>query len=257
MRVGACIGIGEIPAGGAGLDYIEPRVADLLMCDKDDAVFEASLAGVGAAAVRPEAVNCFLPSELKCAGPEVNPVALDAWAASACRRAEKVGVRIIVFGSGASRRLPDGFEPARAVEQMVDTLRRFGPIAADHGVTIALESLSAQDTNFITTIDEAAEIARAVEHPNIRLVADTYHMLRDGEGPESLARAGGLIVHVHCAEKAGRHPLGAGGEDQRPYFRALKDAGYDGRISLECKWRDIRAELPGGVEQVRLQWRTA
>ena len=255
MRVGACIPLGDVPAGG--LDYIEPRVADLLMCAEDDARFDAAVQAVAATKIKPEAVNCFFPDKLRNVGPDVDPVALDAWVATACRRAEAVGVKVIVFGSGGSRRVPDGFPREKAVEQIVDSLRRFGRLAADHGVTIGLESLSRQGANFILTIDEAAEIVRAVDHPNIGIVADTYHMLSDGEGPGSLTRAGGLIVHVHCAEKAGRAPLGTAGEDQRPYLRALKDVGYDGRISLECDWKDMPGQLPGGLAELRRQWQTA
>lgn len=257
MRIGVCTDLGKVAAPPAGLDYIEPTVASLLMCDKDDADFAPVAGAVAAATLKPEAVNCFFPGSLPNTGPEVNPIALDAWVSIACRRAAALGVGIIVFGSGGSRRVPDGFSRDKACAQIVENLMRYGPIAGTHGVTIGLESLSAADCNFITSVDEAADIVRSVNHPNIRIVADTYHMATDGEGPGSIRRAGGVIVHVHCAEGSGRGPLGTTGEDQRPYFRALKDVGYDGRISMECKWKDLPAQLAGGVAELREQWQTA
>ncbi len=257
MRIGVCAELGEVASPPAGLDYIEPRVVSLLMCDKDDADFAPVALAVQAATLKPEAVNCFFPNSLPNTGPEVNPIALDAWVSIACRRAAALGVGIIVFGSGGSRRVPEGFSRDKAREQIVDNLKRYGPIAGDNGVTIALESLSSGGCNFITTVDEAAGIVRSVNHPNIRVLADTYHMASDGEGPGSIRRAGELVVHVHCAEVDGRGPLGTVGEDQRPYFRALKDVGYDGRISLECKWNDLSAQVAGGVAELRQQWRTA
>lgn len=257
MRIGACVELGEVVVPPAGLDYIEPRVSSLLMCDKDDEDFAPVASAVQAATIKPEAVNCFFPGSLPNTGPEVNPIALDAWVSITCRRAAAVGVGIIVFGSGGSRRVQEGFSRDKAREQIVDNLKRYGPIAAENGVTIALESLSANDCNFITTVDEAADIVRSVNHPNIRVLADTYHMATDGEGPGSISRAGELIVHVHCAEADGRGPLGTVGEDQRPYFRALKDVGYDGRISMECKWNDLPAQLVGGTAELLRQWQTA
>jgi len=257
MRIGVCADLGKVAAPPAGLDYIEPTVASLLMCDKGDADFAPVASAVEASPLKPEAVNCFFPNALANTGPEVNQIALDAWVSIACRRAAALGVGIIVFGSGGSRRVPEGFSRDKAREQIVENLMRYGPLAGACGVTISLESLNAADCNFITTVDEAADIVRSVNHPNIRIVADTYHMATDGEGPASIGRAAGLIAHVHCAEAAGRGPLGTKGEDQRPYFRALKDVGYDGRISMECKWKDLPAQLAGATAELRKQWQTA
>ena len=257
MNIGVCTGLDALAAPVDGLEYIEPGAAALLCPGADDAAFEAVAARAAAAPVPAKAVNCFFPGELKNTGPDVDATALDAWVTATCRRAAAVGVEIIVFGSGGSRQVPEGFDRARAGEQLVANLKRYGPIAAACGVTIALEPLSRRDCNIVTSVDEGAELVRAAGHPNVRLLADTYHMAQDGDPVESIRRAAGLIAHVHCAERDGRGPLGATGEDQRPYFRAIKDIGYDGRISLECSWGDFAAQLPAGVAELRRQWETA
>ena len=244
--------LGSPEAVAAGLDYVEPRVEDLLMCGKDDAAFEPVAGAVAAAKIKPEAVNCFFPGQ-----------PAERRTRSEHRGARRVGVHRVSKG-GRRRREGDrvrlGRKPSaagrlsasKAVEQIIDNVKRYGQIAADHGVTIGLESLSGHDTNFITSIDEAAEVVRAVAQPSVGVTVDTYHMLCDGEGPESIRRAAGLVVHAHCAEKADRGPLGTTGEDQRPYFRALKDAGFDGRISLECPWKDLRRRsCPAGRRSSR------
>jgi sugar phosphate isomerase/epimerase len=254
MQIGVCTGLDGLNSGVDGLAYIEPTV-DALLCPKeDDAAFEAVRAKAQALSVLPRAVNCFLPGDLKTTGPHVDPAAVDARVRTACARAAKVGVEIIVFGSGGSRRVPDGFDRGAAGEQLVGHLKRFGRIAAKHGVTIVLEPLSSSDCNIVTSVDEGAGLVRAADHPNIRLLIDTYHMARDDDPVDSIRRAEGLIAHVHCAEGDGRGPLGARGEDQRAYFRALKDIGYEGRISLECRWDDLEGQLPAGVAELRRQW---
>jgi sugar phosphate isomerase/epimerase len=191
---------------------------------------------------------------LKNTGPDVDAAALDAWVETTCRRAARVGVEMIVFGSGGSRRVPDGFSRERASEQIVENLQRYGPIAAAHGVTIVLEPLASQDCNIVTSVDEGAELVRAAGHRNVRLLIDTYHMAQDDDPIDSIRRAEGLIAHAHCAEGDGRGPLGTKGEDQGPYFRALKDIGYEGRISLECQWDDFAAQVGPGVAELRRQW---
>jgi len=162
-----------------------------------------------------------------------------------------------VFGSGGSRRVPEGFERRQASEQLAGHLARWGPIAAEAGVILVIEPLNKGETNIINTVDEGAELARRVGHPNVRLLADTYHMATDGDPPEAIRRAGELIAHVHCAEAAGRVPVGFGGEDHRPYFRALKDIGYDGRVSIEASFDDLAAQLPAAVAKLRQQIESA
>ncbi len=260
MNIGVCTGLDALTAPVAGLDYIEPRVDALLMPNADDEAFAevAEAAATAAAAGLPaKAVNCFFPGDMKNTGPEAHTSALDAWVEASCRRAAAVGVEALVFGSGGSRRVPEGFDMARAREQMIDNLRRYGPIAAAHGVAIVLEPLATDDTNIVVSVDEGAEIVREAAHPNIRLLVDTFHMLRNGEGPDAIERSVELIAHAHCAEMEGRRPLGTSGEDQRPFLKALKAGGYDGRISLECRWDDLPGELPAAVAEVRKQWEDA
>jgi sugar phosphate isomerase/epimerase len=133
-----------------------------------------------------------------------------------------------------------------------------GPLAQRDRFVFVVEPLNRAETNIINSVDEGAEIVRAVAHPNVRLLADTFHMAREGEGPDAIRRAGDLLAHVHCAEKAERRPLGLGvGEDHRPYFKALKDIGYAGRVSIEAGWKDFPAELPAAVAELRKQIETA
>ena len=166
-------------------------------------------------------------------------------------------MRMIVFGSGASRKVPDGFEHKRALEQLEDHLRRWAPMAQESEVTIAMEPLRTFESNIINLVSEGAELVRRVNHPNVRLVADTFHMGCEGEGAEAIVDAGDLIVDVHCAEVEGRRAPGTIGEDLEPYFRALKDIGYQGGISIESDWKDQAGELPGAVAYLAEQYRTA
>jgi sugar phosphate isomerase/epimerase len=259
MRIGICTnlnvcqGIGKLD-GAAGVAYVEPAVADLLCPAQDEAAFQARLAAVRSAGLPVEGVNCLFPGTLKTCGPEVDDAAADKWIQTVCRRAAAAGVKRIVYGSGGSRKVPDGFGMDKAREQIVGHLKRFGPIAARHGVVIVLEPLNKAECNIVTSVAEGAGIVRDVNHPSIRLLADTYHMARDGEGPRSIRDAKGLIFHVHAAEGNGRGPLGTTGEDQRPYFRALKDIGYDERISIECSWEDFNAQLGPAIAELRKQW---
>lgn len=254
IRIGVCAAPDAVASAVEGLDYLEPSVGWLLCPAEDEAAFARRLAVAKAAAVASEAVNCLLPGSMKSTGPDVDEEALDAYLRTVCDRAARAGVQCIVYGSGGSRRVPEGFAPSAAAEQIAGHLGRWGVIAAAAGVTIVLEPLNVQECNIATSVDEAAELVRRADHPAARLLIDTYHMGCNGEGPDAIRRAGGLIAHAHCADRNGRVPVGLGPEDQRPYFRALKDIGYDGRLSIEAKIDDLDAELPEAVRRLREQW---
>ncbi len=253
-KIGVCTSLANAAvAKSAGCDYIEAGVRDFLVPASPEADFRAKLELAGMSPLPVAACNSFLPGELKSVGPEARPDDILAFAETAFRRAREAGVRHIVFGSSASRSIPDGFDAGEARRQFVRLLRRMGPIARAHGVVVAVEPLNRGECNFINSVAEGAAIVREVGDPGILLLADIYHMLLEDEGPESLVAAGPLLAHCHIAEEEGRTPPGVHGQDFRPYLEALGRIGYQGAISFEGRWTDLAGELPLAVRTLRAQ----
>lgn len=251
-RLGACCGANKAKMlQDAGAQYFEWGVRSLLVPDKSDEDFAKRLAEAQAAVLPVQACNGFLPNELKCVGPEPQHDAVLAFATTAFQRAKQAGVEVIVFGSGGARRIPDGFSKEQAEDQFVSLLKRMGPLAEPHGVLIGIEPLRRQECNFINTIVEGAELAERADHPNVRIIADLYHMLQNGEEPATIGQVGQWIVHTHIAEKDGRTAPGVNGEDFRPFFAQLKAIGYRGRMSIEGKWSD--EQMPKAYQVIREQ----
>lgn len=255
MEIGICTGVEHAQAlAEAGVAYLEVNVQQFLMPREGEAAFEASRKQAVACPLPLRAANGFLPGDLKSTGPDFAPEAVCDYAAVAFERAAGLGIEHIVFGSGGSRGLPEGFDPQQATDQFVELLGRLGPLAGRFGVTVVVEPLRRQECNFINTVDEGAEIVRRVDHPSVRLLADLYHMLQNGEPAESLARHGELIAHTHLAEKADRTCPGIAGDDFRPFFNALAEGGYDGRMSIEGKFPNgVETDASRAVETMRRQ----
>ncbi len=253
MRIGLCLKLDEAPGKVEGLDYIEPSVGDLLVPDRPEPAFMERLALLQRMPAPVEAVNCLFPGHLTTTGPEVDDDAVDTFFATLAVRAVEAGVQRVVFGSGGSRRVPEGFSDSTARDQLVNLLRRCGAVAAKLGILLVFEPLNTAECNIGVSVDEAADLVRLARSEGVGLLVDTYHMARNGEGPDAIDRAGDLIAHVHCAERDGRGPLGTVGEDQRPYFAALKRAGYDQRVSIEAKFTDLPAQAPAAVAELRGQ----
>jgi len=218
----------------AGFDYFEWSVPGLLMPLADGAAFEAALAQANAAPLPCESLNCMVPGDLKITGPDADPAKLETYAAVMFARAKQAGVQRIVFGSGGARAVPDGFSKEAARGQIVSFLKMLAPLARDAGVVVAVEPLNPGETNIINSVAEGAEITREVNDPNIRLLADSFHMLKAGEPMGDVTRFLGLIAHAHVATREGRMPPGvAECAGAKEFIKRLRDGGYNGRVSVE------------------------
>lgn len=239
--------------GEAGYHYIEESVQSFLDPLNEEKGFVEKLSLVKGAGIRIPACNVFIPGKLKSVGPDAVHNEIISYAETAFRRAEMAGVGIIVFGSGGSRSVPEGFSYAKAREQFIDLCRRMGPVARRYRVTVVLEPLNSGECNFLNTVAEGGEMVKEINHPNIRLLADIFHMLREKESPESIKRYGKFIKHTHIAENIERSAPGVHGEDFTPYIKALLDINYKGMMSVECNWKDISREAGPALIYIRQQ----
>jgi sugar phosphate isomerase/epimerase len=222
-----------------GAEFLTIGVGDLLVPDQPEADFEKNLAKLAACPLPVLACNGFIrPKHLRCTGPDANHDLVLEWSDITFRRMKKAGGKFIVFGSGGARQVPDGWPKEKADEQFVALLKRMGPLAEAQGITVTIEQLQAKECNYINHIAEAATLIRAAGHPNIRLLADLYHMAAMGDTPADLKAAMDVIVHLEIAEKEGRTVPGVKGDDFRPFFKVLRETGYRGSISMEGKWQD-------------------
>jgi sugar phosphate isomerase/epimerase len=237
----------------AGYSFIEESVRNFLVPMNSDDEFAENLKKLESSELSVEACNLFLPGSLKSVGKEADHDKIASYAETAFRRAKEAGVGIIVFGSGGSRRIPEGFSPEQARNQFISLGKILGPIAGQYGVTIVLEPLNKRECNFINSVSEAGELVKEIDHPNFLLLADIYHMNMDDEGPESIVKYGHLIRHVHIAEEVDRAAPGTHNEDFRPYFEALNKVNYNGRISVECRWESMENQASIAIEAIRSQ----
>ncbi|MGC9454598.1 MAG: sugar phosphate isomerase/epimerase family protein [Phycisphaerae bacterium] len=257
MNIGVCAKPGDLPEEVEGLDYIETTVGHLLCPLEGEDTFDQRRREAESAPCPVTAANCLIPGDLKTTGPDVDKDKLDEYMQTVLRRAQVAGLQILVFGSGGSRRVPDGFPAGEALEQLTAHLRRWAPMAQDCDVTLVVEPLNTGECNIINAVHAGAELVRQVDHPNVRLLADTYHMAMEREPALNIRQAGALIAHAHCADSQGRVPLGLGKEDHGAYFKALKAVGYDGGVSIEAKWSSFAKQLPRALQDLREQIESA
>lgn len=237
----------------AGLDYLEANVSSFLMPEQSDEEFAANKALAATITPHIYSANGFFPREIKVVGPEADIDRAVKYSETAIRRASEIGIKILVLGSSGSRSIPEGFDRAEAEEQFTGFLKKIAPAAEKYGVIVAIEPLQTQETNFINTVKEGAEIARKTGSDNICVIADLFHMARMNESPEDIVTSADKLVHCHIAECEERTAPGVKGDDFTPYFKALKKIKYTGGISFECSWQDVDTQLPKAVGVMKEQ----
>jgi sugar phosphate isomerase/epimerase len=236
----------------AGFDYVEWPLREIAALD--EGAYGRLREHARTLPLTPEAYNVMLPGAIKVTGPDADLVALERYLQAAYARAAELGGRVAVFGSGGSRNVPEGWGREDAALQLEEACRVAGDVAARHGLIIAVEPLSARESNLVNTVEEGAALVRRVDHPAVRVLSDLYHVAAGGESFEGTVSAGPLLAHVHVATPKDRAmPLpGCGGDVLARYFRALKAAGYDGRVSVEGGWSP--EEAAAGAAYLRETW---
>lgn len=219
----------------AGYSHLELSVTAEIVPDKEDEVFAKNLAALKSLPIPTPFLNGFIAGAIPMVGPDAQHDKIEQWSRKAFPRARQLGVGIITIGSAYSRRCPKDFDPSKARAQFSSILGRIAPIARDNGIRLTIENLNSSETNICTRIAESVDVITAAG-PDVYLTADLYHMLREDDPASELLKAKGRVIHCHLAEKELRSSPGTKGDNFRPYLRALKELGYAGAFSFECRW---------------------
>jgi len=146
---------------------------------------------------------------------------------------------IVVPAFNHHRDIPDlspyktGKELGRALliaqlEEMAPEIEKLG------GPCILLEALNRYEADFLANQQEAADIAREINSPAVRVMCDLFHMnIEETDTPGALRDVGSLCRHVHLADNTRAEP-GTGTVDFKAAFDVLKEIGFDGYLALEC-----------------------
>jgi D-psicose/D-tagatose/L-ribulose 3-epimerase len=152
-----------------------------------------------------------------------------------CDLAADLGASVLVHGSPDQRRLKPGQE-TEGRKYGADCFAAVADAAAKTGVTYCIEALAPPEANFVNTIEQAAEIVRAVGSPAVRTMIDCSAAARaEAQSIPDLIRKWlptGLIAHVHLNDPNRRGP-GEGTLAFGPILRALSEAGYGGMAAVE------------------------
>ncbi len=154
-------------------------------------------------------------------------------AAGHVRLAAEIGSAVIIgLMSGKLGRCPEDERRERRAGAL-ECLSALCKQAERLGVTVLLEPLNRYESDYINTLADAGQVAAEVDAPNLKLLADTFHMnIEEADVAASLRATGPQIAHVHLAD-TNRQAPGHGHLDVAAVLEALGQIGYDGYLCFE------------------------
>jgi D-psicose/D-tagatose/L-ribulose 3-epimerase len=125
---------------------------------------------------------------------------------------------------------PTGDEWKRALEVLTN--------AADHAqknnVTLVCEYLNRFECYFLTNAADDARFCREANHPNLKMMYDTFHAnIEEKDLAAAMRSCWDQVVHVHISENDRSTP-GEGHVDWKTTFQTLKELKYDGWLMVEA-----------------------
>lgn len=125
---------------------------------------------------------------------------------------------------------------------VTDSLVFLDKVAGETGTTIYLEPLNRYQDHMINTLADARKYIEDNQFKNVKIIADFYHMNIEEDGiSEALHANRDLVEHIHIADNHRFQP-GSGFLDFKKHFDQLKEDGYEGFLTFECRVRGNNLE---------------
>jgi sugar phosphate isomerase/epimerase len=145
---------------------------------------------------------------------------------------ELEGTECTIVPATVGKVVPDG-KPEQEWKWVVDGLKEVYAHAQKSGVRIALEPLNRFETYFLNRADQALRLAQDVG-PDCGVCLDVFHMnIEEQDMFAAIRKVGKKLVDVHVAENNRLAP-GMGNVDWKRFVATLREAGYQGALTMEA-----------------------
>ena len=237
MKIGVCAAPERWKiVADAGYDYVEGNFSKIALASDEE--FEDMKKMRAESGLDVEAANGFFPGDFviysKDNFGEIER-SVREYVERGFSRGRELGMKVTVLGSSKARNIRDDYTKDGAEEQFLRVLRICGEVGAKYGIAVTVEPLNPLETNFINTYAEGLEIAQKANHPNVLSMIDFYHHAVNGEPIETIDGTKGILIHAHIARADRNTPTLDDLSELAPKVEYLKNTGYEGRMSLECR----------------------
>ncbi|WP_425401072.1 sugar phosphate isomerase/epimerase family protein [Aeoliella sp.] len=150
------------------------------------------------------------------------------------RLCRDLGGDVMIFGSPLQRNRPDSISLCQAYSNAQEVISEAIPVLEETGVTLAMEPLSAAETNFLFDIASTKRLVDMVGSPQVEMMIDCKAMWATEPQPiaEVIRIHEGSYCHFHANDPNLQGP-GFGELDFVPIVKALQEVNFDRWVSVE------------------------
>ncbi|SAK82528.1 xylose isomerase domain-containing protein [Caballeronia temeraria] len=239
----------------AGLNYIEAQLVPLGI--EDDTAFARAKSLIEALPLPALAFSYLFPHDFRLVGPDTDDARNRAYFERVVQLLAMAKARVVVLGSGWTRNIPDGWTQRDAEDDFLRALEWCADALRGCGTTLVIEPLNRKESTLVNSVADGARLARMLNRPEVRTLADFYHMDEEAEPLSEVHAHGAWLAHVHLADTQRLNP-GTGAYDYPALFGHLKAAGYPGLLSSECGFKsDPLTSMRESTAFLRRAWAEA
>jgi D-psicose/D-tagatose/L-ribulose 3-epimerase len=133
----------------------------------------------------------------------------------------------------ASGYLTGKLRTQQEIQWSVEHLRAVAEYASQYDIVVAVEPVKRFESHFLNTAEQALELIKLADMPNIKIHLDTFHMnIEERSLHDAIISCGDKLVHMHLAD-SNRGVPGMGHIQWIDVFNALKQINYSGTACIE------------------------
>ena len=239
MKIGVCMKAEEaLSSFPAAADYVDVLAYPLLDLSPD--VWRDVKHAVSTGECKVYSSVCLFPATLRLTGEDFDLAKVRDFSDRVLHAQSELGIQTIVFGSGNSRRIPDGFSHDRAWEQLDEAGAVLADLAKGYGQKIAVEFLSPKEDNTFNTLSTTVRYIERLGRDNMGVTLDFYHFNNSGEELSLIEEYKDLILHAHIASPTRK---ACQSDEDWAFFRErvalLEKIGYTGNLTYEGAYQSL------------------
>ena len=183
------------------------------------------------------ASNGLIPWQVRLTGDAVDYGQIREFCEMSFERLARLGVKILVFGSGGAKQVPEGFSFEAAMGQLAECVRIFGEVAKKHKQIVVIEPLRYSECNIINLVSESKRLADLSGLDNVKAHVDFFHLMQNGETLTEIQKYAADLGHVHVASPILRTiPTFDDGANYKAFFDIIREGNPHQTISFEGKF---------------------
>jgi sugar phosphate isomerase/epimerase len=138
----------------------------------------------------------------------------------------------------------------KLISSLVHPFRELAEYASDYDINLVIEPLNRYSTPICTNSEDAKYIVNQVNHENLGIMLDTFHMnIEEDSIYDTIVASSSLLKHVHVSDNNRKMP-GFAHIDFDAVVRGLKKIKYSKYITFEptIESTDYEIDLKAGLE---------